>query len=91
MNSFHSESFLIELWLTDILKGDVQRGLNWTLPEDRVGQDLMQRPEGLVVVGKSLLGLTLCGPMDCSPPGSSVLCYLPEFAQVHVHRVGDAI
>ena len=29
--------------------------------------------------------------MDCSMPGSSVLCYLPEFAQIHVHRVGDAI
>ena len=34
---------------------------------------------------------TLCGPMDCSTPGSSVLRDLPEFAQTHVHRVGDAI
>ena len=24
-------------------------------------------------------------------PGFSVLCHLPEFAQTHVHRVGDAI
>ena len=23
--------------------------------------------------------------MDCSTPGSPVLCYLPEFAQIHVH------
>ena len=30
-------------------------------------------------------------PMDCSMPGSSVLHYLPEFAQIHVHWVGDAI
>ena len=30
-------------------------------------------------------------PMDSSTPGSSVLHYLPEFAQTHVHRVGDAI
>ena len=29
--------------------------------------------------------------MDCSAPGSSVLHYLPEFAQTHVHWVGDAI
>jgi len=29
--------------------------------------------------------------MDCSRPGSSVLHYLPEFAQIHVHCVGDAI
>ena len=28
---------------------------------------------------------TLCDPMDCRPPGSSVLCYLPEFAQIRVH------
>ena len=28
--------------------------------------------------------LTLCSPMDCSPPGSSVLHYLPKFAQILV-------
>ena len=28
---------------------------------------------------------TLCDSLDCSTPGSSVLCYLPEFAQIHVH------
>ena len=27
---------------------------------------------------------TLCNPMDCSLPGSLVLHYLPEFAQIHV-------
>ena len=26
---------------------------------------------------------TLCDPGDCSVPGSSVLHYLPEFAQIH--------
>ena len=35
--------------------------------------------------------LTLCNPMDCSMPGFSVLYYLPEFAQTHVHWVSDAI
>ena len=29
--------------------------------------------------------LTLCHPMDCSTPGSSVLHYLPEFAQTYIH------
>ena len=33
----------------------------------------------------------LCYPMDCSTSGSSVLCYLLEFAQTHVHWVSDAI
>ena len=28
---------------------------------------------------------TLCNPMDCRMPGFPVLCYLPEFAQTHVH------
>ena len=35
--------------------------------------------------------LTLCDPMDCSTPGFPVLHNLPEFAQTHVHWVGDAI
>ena len=34
---------------------------------------------------------TLCDPMDCSKPVSFVLCYLPGFAQIHVHWVNDAI
>ena len=33
----------------------------------------------------------LWSPMDCSTPGFPVLHYLPEFAQTHVHWVGDAI
>ena len=35
--------------------------------------------------------LTLCDPMDCSMPGSSVLHYLSEFAQTQVHWVDNAI
>ena len=34
---------------------------------------------------------TLCNPMDCSTPGSSLLHHLPELAQTHVHWVSDAI
>ena len=33
----------------------------------------------------------LCDTMDCSMPGIPVLHYLPEFAQIHVHWVSDAI
>ena len=29
--------------------------------------------------------------MDCSMPGSSVLHYLLQFAQIHVYLVGGAI
>ena len=38
-----------------------------------------------------LLSLTFCIPMDCSMPGFPVVCYFPEFAQVHVHWVDDAL
>ena len=34
---------------------------------------------------------TFYHPMDCSTPGFPVLHHLLEFAQTHVHRVGDAI
>ena len=34
---------------------------------------------------------TLCNPMDCSKPGFPVPHHLPEFAQVHVCWIGDAI
>ena len=34
---------------------------------------------------------TLCNLMECSTPGSSVLHYLPRFAQIHVHWVRSAI
>ena len=37
------------------------------------------------------LCLTLCDPTNCSTPGSPVLHYLPEFAQTHVHWIGDVI
>ena len=34
---------------------------------------------------------TLCDPMDCSIPGFPVHHQLSELAQIHVHRVSDAI
>ena len=34
---------------------------------------------------------TLCSPVDCSTPGLPVHHQLPEFTQIHVHWVTDAI
>ena len=34
---------------------------------------------------------TLCNPLDCSMPAFPVHHQFPELAQIHVHRVGDAI
>ena len=42
-----------------------------------------------VIVAQSCL--TLCDPMDGSTPGLPVLHHLLEFAQTHVHGVGDVI
>ena len=33
---------------------------------------------------------TLCDPINCSTPGFPVPHHLLEFAQVHVHHIGDA-
>ena len=37
------------------------------------------------------LCLTLCDPMDCSTPALPVHHQLPDFTQIHAHRVGDTI
>ena len=37
------------------------------------------------------LCLTLCDPVDCNAPGFPVHHQLLDLAQIHVHRVGDAI
>ena len=54
-----------------------------------------------VYPGTGVLGLSCCSvaqlcptlliPMDCSTPGLPVPHHLLEFAQVHVHCLGDAI
>ena len=43
----------------------------------------------IALIGQSCL--TLCDPMDCSIPGLPVPHHLPEFAQVLVHCIRDAI
>ena len=45
----------------------------------------------LIVVVQSLSHVWLWDPMDCSTPGLPVLHHLPEFAQIHVHWVDDAV
>ena len=63
----------------------------------------MKRTSFLVLVPWGVLGLhvciysvtklylTVCNPIDFSTPGFPVLHYLPEFAQIHVHWVGNAV
>ena len=44
-----------------------------------------------IVVVQLLSGVQLCEPMNCCMPGLSVPQYFPEFAEVNVHWIGDAI
>ena len=39
----------------------------------------------VIVVVQLLSCVQLCDPKECSQPGSPVLHYLQEFAQIHVH------
>ena len=72
----------------------VPEGLNSVLCDNLEGWEEVGRfkKEGIYVwcsVAQS--GPTFCNPMDCSMPGFPVPHHLPEFAQVHVHWIGDAI
>ena len=40
---------------------------------------------------QSLIRVRLCDSMNCSTPGLPVHHQAPEFTQIHVHGVGDAI
>ena len=51
----------------------------------------MKKGELLLIFVQSLSCVQLCDPTDCSVLALPVLHQLPEFAQTHVHRVGDAI
>ena len=46
---------------------------------------MIARESRFVVVVQLLSRVRLCHPTDCSPPGSSVLHYFLELAQIHVH------
>ena len=51
----------------------------------------VQQSESATCCSVAQSGPTLCDPTDCSTPGFPVLHHLPELAQTHVHRVGDAM
>ena len=59
------------------------------------GEKKEQPPFSLLVFKfvdiQSLCYVWICDSMNCSMPDFPVLNYLPEFAQTHVHWVGDAI
>ena len=54
-------------------------------------ETLQNKQTEFVVFQSPSCVLTLCDPMDCNMLGFRVLHYLLEFAQTHVHWIGDAI
>ena len=62
--------------------------LNWTYI---IKNYVTSRYIVVVIIIQSLSHVWPCDPMDGSTPGFPVLHHLLEFAQIHVHWVGDAI
>ena len=60
-----------------------------TTKGERKGHTEMGRGAQFSSIAQSCL--TLCDPMNRSTPGLPVYHHLPEFTQIHVHRVRDAI
>ena len=54
-----------------------------------VGSPYVRGSHGCCSPAKSCL--TLCDPMNCSLLGPSVVHCLPDFVQIHVHWIGDAV
>ena len=52
---------------------------------------LDQTSESWAAKGVQSFSVWLCISVDCSMPGFPVLHHLPEFAQIHVHWISDAI
>ena len=69
--------------------------LPWEIPRteerDRLQSMLSSQLSMHTVSSIAQLCLTLWNPMDYSTPGFPVHLRLPELAQTHVHRAGDAI
>ena len=88
-------SSLFCLWafweLMNLLDGAVRQNLGFNISR-RISQSMRpgsRFPIPPYSVAKS--SPTLCNPMDCSMPGFSVIHYLLEFAETHVHWVSDVI
>ena len=77
---------------TNSLTGQVGDPKLWGGRKSQSQECSPQATQQVIVAAVQLQSLVrLCDPMDCSMPGSSVLCYLQEFVHIHIYWVGDAI
>ena len=86
---FHAQSSLVGYSPWGLKESDMTERLIHTILTAAGGW----RPQGGSVQFSSVAQscLTLCNFMNRSTPGLPVHHHLPEFTQIHVHRVGDAI
>ena len=73
-----------ELWRAKTSPSMVSNSARWQSSKDRLSCMV-------VTVVQPLSCVRLCDPMDCSTPGFPVLHRLLEFAQTHIHWVGDFV
>ena len=78
-------------WPTQYLVGELLRSSKCKELEIVVCLASGQVPEVYCYFSATQLSLTLWDTMACNTPGLSVPHHLPEFAQVHVHHIIDAI
>ena len=78
-------------WPTQYLVGELLRSSKCKELEIAVCLASGQVPEVYCYFSATQLSLTLWDTMACNMPGLAVPHHLPEFAQVHVHRIIDAI
>ena len=71
--------FSFDIFFIKELLGGMLNCFGW------VSKSVLPSQQHLAVVFQLLSRVWLCDPMNCSTPGFSVLHYLPEFAQTHVH------
>ena len=78
------ELFNIKPGDTLLILGEEDTGLIVSRP-DVLSSIANQLFVAIIVIIQSLSRVRLCNPMDYSMPVSTVLLYLLEFAQIHVH------
>ena len=89
-------SSLLALLLLDLITSIRYESLRYSHTPSKASRE-SEQDFGIVVFSFSFYYccsaavMSLCDPVDCSPPGFTVLHCLPKFAQIHIHWVDDAI
>ena len=84
-------SFFLFWWNLDFLATIIATQPAFLFPTEPSVLIMLVMPSSVQFSSVAQSCPTLCNPMNCSTPGLPVHHQLPEFTQIHVHRVSDAI